>query len=168
MHNDQEPQKLTESSDYKAILDSALDLIVVHDAKTGQPLDVNKATLYMYGWTKEEFLKLQVEDWSSGVTPYTQKEAQESMMKAAHGETQRFDWHSKKRDGKLFWVEVTLKKETINNREVVLAVVHDIDHRKQLEEQLQERNDELEKMNKAMVGREVRMSELKDQLKGKK
>jgi PAS domain S-box-containing protein len=50
---------------------------------------------------------------------------------------QVFEWLAKKQDGKIFWVEVSLRKTEIGGTGRILAVVRDISRRKQVEEELQ-------------------------------
>jgi predicted nucleic acid-binding Zn-ribbon protein len=47
----------------------------------------------------------------------------------------------------------------------VVALIRDITERKKTEEELKEKNEELEKFNKFAVGRELRIIELKNKVK---
>lgn len=67
---------------YRSIFDCANDAIFVNDMKTGRIIDANKSASEMFGYTKEEVLKLNINDLSSGKPPYTQKEAMQLMKKA--------------------------------------------------------------------------------------
>ena len=60
---------------YRAIFNSANDAFFVHDKETGRILEVNEKMCQMYGYTYDEVLQLtDVQDLSSGVPPYSQKE----------------------------------------------------------------------------------------------
>lgn len=125
------------NASYCAIFNSVNDMVVVHDLKTGRPVDLNEAVVKRFGWTKAEFLRLQVEDWSEGHSPYSKKEAQQWIAKTAAGKPQLFEWLCRTKNGELFWAEVSLKLAKISGKERVLAVVRDISDRKKTEAELQ-------------------------------
>ena len=87
----------------------------------------------MYGYTQEEATTLHVEGISSGEPPYSQEQALEWIKKAARGEPQVFEWHSKDKTGRLFWSEVSLKRAYLGGKERILAVVRDISERKHVD-----------------------------------
>lgn len=123
---------------YREIFDAANDAIFVHDLETGAILDVNRRMTEMYGFTREEARSLRVVDISSGIYPYTQERAVGMVRKATAGEPQLFEWHARRKDGELFWVEVNLKRGTIAGNERVLAIVREITERKRMEQALRE------------------------------
>lgn len=123
-------------NNYRTIFDSASDAIFIHDLNDGSILDLNKKMLEMFGYTREEGLRLNVDSLSEGVSPYSQVEAMELIQKVSAGKPQIFDWRAKKKNGDLFWVEVNLKTIRLENEKRVLAIVRDIDERKQSEEAL--------------------------------
>ncbi|MDF1550291.1 MAG: PAS domain S-box protein, partial [Bacteroidales bacterium] len=49
-----------------------------------------------------------------------------------------FEWRSKKKNGKTFWTEVTLRKAKISGKDKILAITKDISDRKKVEFDLQE------------------------------
>lgn len=122
----------------QAIYNSVNDAIFVHDGDTGAILDVNQAMLDMFGYTKEEALRMTVAELSLGRSPYSQKEAVEHIGKAVSNQPQVFEWHSKDKNGRIFPCEVALKSCSIGAHPIVTAVVRDISDRKRLEAQLQQ------------------------------
>ena len=123
--------KTSANDNYRAIFDAISDAIFIHDIKTGAILDVNQGTCNMYGHTYKEILELGVEDISSGEPPYTIEEAGRLLQKAVEEGPQSFEWRSKRKNGELFWSEVSLQTITLDGEQQVLAVVHDITERKQ-------------------------------------
>ncbi len=65
---------------------------------------------------------------------------------------------------KRLWLVYKFPFKDTKGRQMVGGLATDITERKKAEQALQERTEDLEKMNALMVGREVKMSELKDQL----
>ncbi|MDO8585560.1 MAG: PAS domain S-box protein [Armatimonadota bacterium] len=123
---------------YRSIFDAANDAIFVHDTDTGEILDVNRKMCEMYGYLCEEVRRLNVEALSSGEPPYSQREALQLIHKAVQGEPQMFEWLAKDKSGRLFWVEVNLKRATIAGHSRLLAIVRDVGERKRTELALQE------------------------------
>mgnify|MGYP000618488127 CR=1 FL=1 len=123
---------------YEEIFEKSADAVFIHDPDTAEILDVNQRACEMYDYSREEILNMDIENLASGESPYTQKEAEKWVQKAKFGDSQKFEWRAEKKDGTLFWVEVTLKNAEINGNERVLASVRDISERKEAEEKLKE------------------------------
>ena len=123
-------------ANYHAVFDSINDAIFIHDIKTGDILDVNKKMCEMFGYNREDVCNRNIEVMSAGKPPHSQKDAMRWIRRAAGGEPQLFQWLSRKRGGRLFWVEVSLKRIVIGGKDRMLAVVRDISERKRLQEQL--------------------------------
>lgn len=135
-------QQIKESEQkFREIFDSTTDAIMI-DAITeegGRIIDCNRQTLEMYGYSsKEEILHLNIGDLSANVYPYTEDIAQQKIAEAIRGEIPTFEWLAKKKNGQVFWVEVTLKKTILAGQERILAIIRDIDERKKAEKELKE------------------------------
>ena len=123
---------------FRTIFDSVNDAIFVHDLTTGDILDVNHRMCEMYGYTRDEALRLTVEELSSGEPPYTLADALRWMRQAAEGEPQLFEWQAKDKGKRLFWVEVNMRRTIIAGAERLLVVVRDITERKRAEHRYRE------------------------------
>ena len=136
----QAEEALRESEEnYRTIFDTANDAIFIHDMQTGEILDVNQRMLDMYEYTeKKELIGQFVEILSSNEVPYTEREAGERVQEAAKGKPQVFEWHAKKKNGQLFWIEVNLKKVSLLGEPRIVAFVRDVTERKRAEEALRE------------------------------
>jgi PAS domain S-box-containing protein len=123
---------------YRSIFNAVNDAIFVHDTETGQIVDVNQVMCEMYGFTRDEARNLGLGVLSSNEPPYTQEAALEWLRKAIEGEPQVFEWRARDKSGRLFWVEVSLRRSVIGGKKRLLAVVRDITYRKQAVEALHE------------------------------
>ena len=115
---------------YREIFNATHDAIFVHDATTGQILDVNQPMLEMFGYTREQIGQISDELFPS-LEPYSGQEALRRIRLAATEGPQVFEWLSRKQNGELFWTEVALRASNIGGEGRVLAVVRDISERKQ-------------------------------------
>ena len=128
---------------YREIFNAANEAILVHDPATGVILDVNATTICMLGHSREEILRRNVGDLSARVPAYSQQESVARIAKAAQEGPQLFEWHMRRKDGTLLWVEVNLKSAVIGGQRRVLAVIRDITDRKRAEEAAQQHLAEL-------------------------
>ena len=126
---------------YRAIFNAVDDCIFVHDIKTGRILDVNKKGCEVFGYTKDEVLRIHLDALSADEPQYSSGKILELLNKTAKGKPQLFEWKCKDKAGRLFWVEINLKPSLIGDRKCLLAVMRDITERKQSERALQESNE---------------------------
>ncbi|ADH87228.1 PAS domain S-box protein [Desulfurivibrio alkaliphilus] len=121
---------------YRTIFNAPSDAIFIHESPSGRITDVNRAMLAMYGFSYEEALSLTVADVSANVPPYTMEEAGRKITAAINQGPQRFEWHARRKNGELFWSEVSLRLASFNDQQFVIAVVRDIHDRKMAEQAL--------------------------------
>jgi diguanylate cyclase (GGDEF)-like protein/PAS domain S-box-containing protein len=121
---------------FRTVFDAVNDGIIVHAADTAAFLDVNPRICQMFGYTREQFLKLELGDLSTGVSPYTLAETEPLLKRVLAGESVVFEWHCKAQDGHRFWVEVSIRRATYGGRAVLLSTTRDITARKQANEQV--------------------------------
>jgi PAS domain S-box-containing protein len=159
---------------YREIFNSSTDAIFLHDL-SGEIVDVNDSMLKMYGYERAELDYVNIGDLSSGEDMYTAINAAEYVKKAIEGEPQVFDWQAKKKNGDFFWVEVALKKTKIVGKGRVLAVVRNINEKKEdalqlelyknhLKDLVAQRTKELEQANKKLQVTNDNLAQQKEEL----
>ncbi len=121
---------------YRDLFNHSTELIFVQD-KSGKFLDVNKAVLKLYGFTKAELLKRSIQQL--GATGMNDKIAFDRYLKRVWGgRIERFDWWSQTESGKVFPKEIVLRKGKYFGREVIIASGRDISERKKVLAALQQ------------------------------
>ncbi len=129
--------ELEESEEsFRMIFNSVHDAIFVHDIKTGRILEVNRKFEDLYEYEVDEIQGLDVGSLSAGSPGYTNADALAILHRAAAGEPQTFEWLARSKTGKIFPVEVNLRRVPLKGRDRILASVRDISERKQAEESL--------------------------------
>ncbi len=139
-------QALRESEErYRSIVDSVDDAIFVHAWESGAILDVNRRAEEMYRVPREALLAGGLGPLCEGSPPYTAVEAQAWLARARAEGPQRFEWHARRSDGALFWVEVAVRTATLAGAPRLVVAVRDISDRRKAEAErvaLQRRLDE--------------------------
>ena len=168
-------KQITEKEqNYREIFDASTDAIFIHDLQ-GNILDVNKSMLSMYGYDKEEVSDINISHLSSGKKEYSAETAAVMVQQAIAGKEPVFDWQAKKKNGEYFWVEVALKKTKIGNKDRVLAIIRDINEKKEdamqlilyrnhLKELVAQRTKELEQANKELLTSNDKLAQQKEEL----
>ncbi len=124
---------------YREIFNSTNEAIFIHNASDGKIFDVNEVMLKMYGFnSKEEALNLGVKDISAENDIRTQERALELIKNAVDFGPQVFEWKAKRKDGEIFYAEISLRSTEIGGEGRVLAVVRDVSDRKLMEQKVKE------------------------------
>lgn len=71
------------------------------------------------------------------------------------------EFNALRKDGSCFPVEASLRYITVANQSYIIGIVRNITERKNAENKLKDRLDELERFSKVTVKRELRMGEIK-------
>jgi len=128
----------------------------------------NPAAIKMFGAKDERaFTSLGPWDVAPEIQPDGQKSGDKSkkMIEKAFVEGSNFfEWTHKKIGGEEFPTTVLLSKVKTGDKDILQATVRNISDQKETEKKLKEKMDDLEKTNKIMTGRELKMIELKKEI----
>lgn len=135
-HKKSEDSLIRSEQEFREIFNSTNEAIMIDDALTGRMVDCNNRTVEMYGYNnKQEILDGNIGDLSADIAPYSEDMAQHLIKKAINQGSHTFEWMAKKKNGEIFWVEVSLKKTEIGGKDRILAIARDITERKKAEEE---------------------------------
>ena len=123
---------------YRSIFDAATDGLIINDLETGLVVEANPAACLMHGFTREEFIGLQL---TAFIHPNSQPAFSEYIRAfQASGEFDTRILHIRK-DGSTFYAEWRGKAFTYQGRMCLLGIVRDVSERAQAEQSLQRRID---------------------------
>jgi PAS domain S-box-containing protein len=123
--------------EYRQVVSTSTDSIMVFDATTKNFVDVNEAAVELYGYSKEEFLNINILDITG-----EEAKTRDSFDKVLQGKIAFVPLrYHKKKDGTVFPVEISASQFYVGDRTFVCGVVRDITERKKAEEALQREKD---------------------------
>jgi PAS domain S-box-containing protein len=132
---------------YREIFNSTNEAIFIHNPLDSAIIDVNDVACSMFGYSnKDEIIGLEISNLSSGVFGFSQVDAYNIIQKVLNQESSVFEWRSRKKNGDIFWSEVSLKKAYINGELRLLAVIRDISDKKNTAIELENYRNNLEKL----------------------
>jgi PAS domain S-box-containing protein len=133
-------QALAESEEkYHRLFATISDAAFVFEAESRRLVEVNEAALRLYGYTREEFLGLT----HSAITAEPE-DSEATIQLTLAGAAPRIPLrYHKKKDGTIFPVEISASTFTLKDRAMACGIMRDITARKQAEEALRRREQEL-------------------------
>ncbi len=123
---------------FRSVFDCLNDAVFIHDVVTGAILEVNQRACEMYGCDPDEMRLLSMAALSANTPPYTLEESLYWMRKAMEEGPQIFEWQARTRSGRVFWVEVSMRKAEILGKDRLIVTVRDISKRKLSESELRQ------------------------------
>ena len=122
---------------FRAVFDCVHDAIFISDAANGRILDVNPRGCEMFGFERHELIGGTPNMLSAGVAPYTDTAVTRGIVRI-RGEAgpTTCEWQCKAKDGRLLWVEMSLRQTNFAGHDVVLTSVRDISDRREAEKQI--------------------------------
>jgi PAS domain S-box-containing protein len=131
---------VAESEDkYRRLFETISDAAFVFEAESRQFVEVNEAALRLYGYTREEFLKLT----HHAITAEPEDSEATIQLTLAGGAPRIPLRYHKKKDGTIFPVEISASTLALKGRPMACGIIRDITTRKQAEETLRRREREL-------------------------
>ena len=122
-------------SKFGALVDQAPAALFLHDAQS-RIVEVNRAALDGYGYTREQLLKMKAQDIDPDFS--TREDGGAFWQKLKEQKKLSFEARHRRKDGSIFPVNIILSRIVLGGKEHVFALAQDITERKQAEEFLRE------------------------------
>ncbi len=129
------PRPFFNPSDF-VVFDQANEAIFLHHGRTGSIVTLNRKACELFGYEPDEARRLGLLALPAGEYPYTAEEALRRFREASGGAPQLFEWRTRNKAGREFWVECFLRGVTIGEHEFVLATCRDVTRRKLSDQRL--------------------------------
>ncbi len=118
---------------YRQLFENETDALMIFDGETRRFEDVNKATLDLFGYTRDEFLKLQLTDISGG--PDKTKVAVDKIVNGEPGSVDIPAHKHKKKNGTEFFAEINIAAFISKGRKKIILAIRDITKRIKVEKE---------------------------------
>jgi PAS domain S-box-containing protein len=151
---------------YKGLAESLTQVVYRADPDTLEENYINGSVLGMYGYTVEEWLS-DPSLWKKVIHPEDREWVdalfEEAKVKREEGSV---EYRIVRKDGTVIWVSDNFSWEKDRGGKIVSmnGIVYDITEHREAEEKLRKHAEELEKFNRAMVDREKRIVEMKEEV----
>lgn len=129
------PRPFFNPSDF-AVFNQVDEAVFLHHAHTGVIVTLNQKACELYGYSADDIRRYNIVALPPSDYPYTAEEALRRFREAADGNPQSFEWKTRNKAGREFWVEVYLRAVNIGDHDFLLAIVRDVSRRKLAEQRL--------------------------------
>lgn len=140
-----------ELDEYKEIFNSTHEAILIIDINNYEIISYNDRSLKIFETlSKEDIYKSNFINLITNNNPDSVKKLKSHFSKALKGENQLFDFQTKRINGDNIWTAISLRKSEIGGNERIIAVVRDINERKETENSLKNSENLLRTLINAM------------------
>jgi len=150
---------------FRAITEAAKDAIVMMDEQAKVVL-WNPAAAEMFGFTESEIMGKELHKMITASAEHQKTERLEIFSQTGKSDVigKSMELPVKHKDGTTFIVELTIAKTKFKGQWHAIGIMRNITERKKAEKELKVHTDEVEHVNKLMIGRELQMKNLKKEI----
>ncbi len=130
---------------FQKIFDESNDCIVIH-SPDGQIVSVNRKAEEIFGYTREEFIKLKIREFDKKKVIFNSREILEMFEKQGNI---KYEIPLYKKDGTFFIGDISASRTVFDDETLIIQVIRDITERKRTLEALQTSEQMLREANSA-------------------
>lgn len=119
---------------YRKLFEEHAAVKLLVDPDTGNIINANEAAARFYGWPRERLKSMKI----SEINTLSAEEIQKGMERAKANQCIHFDFRHRLADGSIRDVSVFSSKITINGKELLHSIIHDVTEGKRAEEALRQ------------------------------
>ncbi|AQS59997.1 hypothetical protein B0537_13490 [Desulforamulus ferrireducens] len=123
-------------SKFRTIFEASNDVILIIDINTERIVESNQKCEQILGYSPREICNNTLEFFTAGYYPYTGEEGSKLLQRAAQGEPQQVEWLCKDKAGNHLYVEVSIVKVRLQDKDYLLMTLRDIDERRRIETEM--------------------------------
>jgi PAS domain S-box-containing protein len=147
---------------FRTLAEQSPNMIFIN--KMGRIVYVNKKSVEMMGYSKEEFYSKDF-DFMILISPESRKVVTENFQRHIRGEEiPPYEYKLLTKEGREIFAIHTTALIEFEGEKAILGIITDISNRKAGEEELRKNIEELEKWQRLTVGREMKMVDLKKEI----
>ncbi|MBU1340518.1 MAG: DUF3365 domain-containing protein [Proteobacteria bacterium] len=132
---------------YETLFNSISDSVLIFDARTRRFINCNKSALNLYGYAKEKFLQLHLNDITE---EYELSETPNPTVLDSKKNNMLIQYH-KKKDGTVFPVEISSGIFKIDNHEMEFSIVRDVTGERKNEAKILRNEDRLRLLTRQLI-----------------
>lgn len=142
-----ENARLKAAAEYKLLFEGNPEPMWVFDRETLRFLAVNQAAIDQYGFAREEFIKMTIEDIRP---PEEIPKLRQAISHPTPGLQRSVGWKHRKKDGRIIDVEISSSSMDFNGRSAELVLANDVTERLRAQEALRTKSEELAAMTQQL------------------
>jgi PAS domain S-box-containing protein len=147
---------------YRLLFSNEQDAIILVDAETYMIIDANDSALRLYGYGREEMLKMAGPDISA--EPEKTAEAIRETIEGTDSSVYYFKRNHRKKEGTVFPVEISAGTFLLGGRKVISAIMRDITQLRKTEQRLRVSERKLKKQKTALEHKNLALREIVEQI----
>ncbi len=137
---------LVTEENYKTLFNSSVLSIFIHDVHSGAIIDLNETACDLLKLPRELILHKTPDAFSANDSDFTKEKLKKYFQQAIDDTVSEFEWLLKDGEGNVSWINVNFKKISTNNNPVIMALIQNIDARKNNEYELEQYRVNLEEI----------------------
>jgi PAS domain S-box-containing protein len=155
-------QKIRESEEtFRLMFENNPQPMFIYDLDTLDFIDINRAAINHYGYTRNEFISMNIKD----IRPQEELDQLYKNVKSIkEGSTANIKAYHLKKNGELIAVEIVVARVVIKKQNAIHALINDVTERNKTQNELHKKIDEMERFHRVTINRELTMIELKKEI----